>query len=94
VIKAELPAIPKEEVKINVQNDVLTISGERKYEKEEHGKKHHRIERAYGNFMRSFTIPEDADPERVSADFKEGVLQVHLPKTLHAKPKSIEVKVT
>ena len=94
VIKAELPEIPKEEVKINVQNDVLTISGERKYEKEEHGKKHHRIERAYGSFLRSFTIPEDADPEQVSADFKDGLLRVHLPKNSRSKPKSIEVKVT
>jgi HSP20 family protein len=81
-------------VKIHVQNDVLTISGERKYEKEEHEKKHHRIERAYGSFLRSFTIPEDADPEQVSADFKDGLLRVHLPKTSRSKPKSIEVKVT
>ena len=94
VIKAELPEIPKEEVKIHVQNDVLTISGERKYEKEEQDKKHHRIERAYGSFLRSFTIPEDADPEQVSADFKDGLLRVHLPKNSRSKPKSIEVKVT
>ncbi len=94
VIKAELPEIKKEDVKINVQNDVLTISGERKYEKEEKDKKHHRIERAYGSFVRSFTIPDDADAEQVSAEFKEGLLRVHLLKTERAKPKSIEVKVS
>jgi HSP20 family protein len=93
LIKAELPDIKKEEVKISVQNDVLSISGERKYEKEEKDKKFHRIERAYGSFLRSFTIPEDADPEKVSAEFENGLLRVHIPKTERAKPKSIEVKV-
>ena len=94
LIKAELPDIKKEEVKINVQNDVLSISGERKYEKEEKDKKFHRIERAYGSFLRSFTIPEDADPEKVSAEFENGLLRVHIPKTERSKPKSIEVKVS
>ena len=94
VIKAELPEVKKDEIKIGVQNDVLVISGERKYEKEEKDKKYHRIERAYGSFSRSFTIPEDADPEKVSAEFKEGVLQIHLPKSDRAKPKSIAVKVS
>jgi HSP20 family protein len=94
LIKAEIPGVKKEEIKIGVQNDVLVISGERKYEKEEKDKKYHRIERAYGSFSRSFTIPEDADPEKVSAEFKEGVLQVRLPKSDRAKPKSIAVKVS
>ena len=94
VVKAELPDMKKEEVKITVQNDVLSISGERKYEKEEKDKKHHRIERAYGSFLRSFTIPEDADPEEVSAEFTDGLLRVHLPKTARSKSKSIEVKVS
>ena len=93
LIKAELPDIKKEEVKISVQNDVLSISGERKYEKEEKDKKFHRIERAYGSSLRSFAIPEDADPEKVSAEFENGLLRVHIPKTERAKPKSIEVKV-
>ena len=74
LIKAEIPEVNKEDVKINVQNDVLTISGERKFEKEETDKKHHRIERAYGSFLRSFTIPDDADPEHVAADFKDGLV--------------------
>ena len=94
LVKAELPEVKKDEIKISVQNDVLVISGERKYEKEEKDKKYHRVERAYGSFSRSFTIPEDADPEKVSAEFKEGVLHVHLPKSDRAKPKSIAVKVS
>ena len=94
VIKADLPDVKKEDVKLTVQNDVMSISGERKYEKEDKGKKYHRVERAYGNFMRSFTVPEDADGSKVSAEYKDGVLNVHLPKSEKAKPKSIEVKVS
>jgi HSP20 family protein len=93
VIKAELPEMKKEEIKISVQDDVLCLSGERKYEKEEKGKKYHRVERAYGCFERSFTLPEDADGARVNAEYKDGVLTVHLPKSVKAKPKAIEVKV-
>jgi HSP20 family protein len=93
LIKAELPEMKKEDVKLRVENDVLTISGERKLEKEVTGKRHHRIERSYGSFMRSFSLPEDADGSKVSADYKDGVLKVHLPKSEKAKPKAIEVKV-
>jgi HSP20 family protein len=93
VIKAELPEVKKEDVKLTVHDDVLSISGERKYEKEEKGKKYHRVERAYGSFTRSFTLPEDADASKVAADYKDGVLKVHLPKSEKAKPKSIEVKI-
>ncbi len=93
LIKAELPEVKKEDIKVSVQDDVLSISGERQYEKEEKGKKYHRVERAYGSFMRSFTLPDDADGSKVSAEFKDGVLKVHLPKSEKAKPKSIEVKV-
>ena len=92
-IKAELPEVKKDEVKVSVQNDVLSITGERKYEKEEKNKKVHRIERAYGSFARTFTVPEDADAEQVSAEFRDGILQIHLPKTEKSKPKSIDVKV-
>src|SRR5574342_1133805 len=90
-VKAEIPEMKKEDIKINVHDDVLSISGERKYEKEEKGKKYHRVERAYGSFMRSFTLPEDADGSKVSAEYKEGVLMVHLPKSEKAKPKAIEI---
>lgn len=93
LIKAELPDMKKEDVKLTVENDVLTISGERKYAKEEKGEKHHRIERAYGSFLRSFSLPEDADGSKVSADYKDGMLKVHLPKSERAKQKAIEVKV-
>jgi len=94
VVKAELPEIKNEDVKLTVQDNVLCISGERKYEKEEKGKKYHRMERAYGSFMRSFTLPEDADGSRVAAEYKDGILRVHVPKSEKAKPKSIEVKVS
>jgi len=94
VIKAEVPEMKKEEIKINVHDDVLSISGERKYEKEEKDKKYHRVERAYGSFMRSFTLPEDADGSKVNAEYKDGVLKVHLPKSEKAKPKAIEVKIS
>ncbi len=93
-IKAELPDVKKDDVKISVQNDALSITGERKYEKEEKNKKYHRVERAYGSFSRSFTVPEDADAERVSAEFKDGLLKVHLPKSEKVKPKTVEVKVS
>lgn len=93
LIKVELPEIKKEDVKITVQDDVLTISGVRTFEKEDKGKKYHRVERAYGSFARSFTVPDDADAAKVSADFKDGVLKVRLGKAEQAKPKSIEVKI-
>ena len=93
LIKAELPEVKKEDVKVSVQDDVISISGERKSEKEEKDKKYHRVERAYGSFYRSFTLPEDADGGKVAAEFKDGMLKVRLPKSENAKPKSIEVKV-
>lgn len=93
LIKAELPEVKKEDVKVTVENGVLTITGERKFEKEEKGKKYHRIERAYGSFARSFTLPDDADADKVNAEFKDGLLKVHLAKSEAAKPKQIEVKV-
>ena len=93
LIKAEVPEVKKEDVKVSVQDDVLTIAGERKFEKEEKDKKYHRVERAYGSFHRSFTLPDDADAQKVVAEFKDGLLKVRLPKTEQAKSKSIEVKV-
>lgn len=94
VIKAELPDVKKEDIKLTVADNVMTISGERKYEKEEKGKKFHRVERAYGSFMRSFTLPDAADGSKVNAEYKDGVLNVRLPKSEKAKPKSIEVKIS
>jgi len=93
LIKAEIPEMKKEDVKITVQDDVLSISGERKSEKEEKGKKYHRVERSYGSFLRSFTLPDDADGTKITAEYKDGVLRLHLPKSEQATPKAIEVKV-
>jgi HSP20 family protein len=93
LIKAELSEVKKEDVKVSVQDGVLTISGERKSEKEEKSKKFHRVEWAYGSFERSFTLPEDADADKVAGDFKDGVLKVHVPKSEKAKSKKIDVKV-
>ena len=93
VIKAELPEMKKEEIKVSVEDDILCISGERKREKKEKDKKYHRAERNYGCFERSFTLPDDADGTKVDAEYKDGILKVHLPKSEKAKPKAIEVKV-
>lgn len=94
LLKVELPEVSKDDVKVTVEGNTLTISGERKAEKEEKNRKYHRVERFYGRFVRSFTIPEDADPDNVRAEFKDGVLKVHLPKSEKARPKQIEVKVS
>ena len=93
LIKAQLPEVKKDDMKVSVQDGILTIAGERKSEKEEKNKKFHRVEWAYGSFSRSFTLPEDADADKVAGDFKDGVLKVHVPKSEKAKPKKIEVKV-
>ena len=94
LLKADLPDVKKEDVKVTVESGVLTITGERKFEKEEKNKKYHRIERSYGNFLRSFTLPDAADGTKVNAEFKDGVLKVHLPKSEKSKPKAVEVKVS
>jgi HSP20 family protein len=92
-IKAELPDVKKEDVKVSVDNGVIRIEGERKQDKEEKGKKYHRIERSYGSFLRTFTLPDNVDESKVQAEFKDGVLNVRLRKAEKAKPKAIEVKV-
>jgi len=92
-IKAEIPEVNKEDVKVTVHNGVLTIRGERKQETEEKGKKFHRVERCYGSFTRSFTLPDNVDETKISASFKDGVLNIQIQKIEQAKPKSIEVKV-
>lgn len=93
LVKVELPEVKKEDVKVTVENGALRISGERKAEKEEKTKKYHRIESSYGSFLRAFTLPDTADGTKVNAEYKDGVLKVHLPKTAEAKPKAVEVKV-
>ncbi len=94
LIKAEIPGVKKEDVKVTIQDGVLTIQGERKMEKEEKDKKYHRIERSYGSFTRSFRLPDDADESAVKAEFKDGLLNVTLTKSAKAKPKSVNVSVS
>jgi HSP20 family protein len=93
LIKAELPEVKKEDVKVTVENGVLTLQGERRQEKEEKGRKFHRVERSYGSFVRSFSLPESVDEGAVKAEYKDGVLNLHLPKSERVKPKAIDVKV-
>ena len=94
LVKVELPEVQKEDVKVTVENGTLVISGERKAEKEQKGRRFHRVERYYGRFERSFSIPDDAEAAEVRAEFKDGVLRVHLAKSEKARPKQIEVKVS
>jgi HSP20 family protein len=93
VLKADLPEMKKDDVRVTVEDRILSVSGERKGEKEDQKKKFHRIERCYGTFRRSFTLPEDADSTKVTAEFRDGVLKVHLPTTARPRSKAIDVKV-
>lgn len=93
IVKADLPDVPLEDIDVRVENGTLSLKGERKFEKELADKGYHRIERSYGSFMRTFTVPSSVDTERVSADYKNGVLTVTLPKKEAAKPKQVKVAV-
>ncbi len=93
VIKAELPDVKKEDVKITLEDGVLTLTGERRQEKEEKSTKYHRVERSYGSFVRSFSLPDLIDETKVKAEYRDGMLNLHLPKSEKAKPRAIEVKV-
>ena len=93
LVKAELPEMKKEDVKVEVLDGVLTIEGERAQEKEEKGKKFHKVERSYGKFVRQFALPAEVEAAKVEAEYKDGVLNVHLPKTAVAKPTTVTVKV-
>lgn len=85
VIKAELPGMKKEDVKVSLENDVLTIRGEHKFEEETKRENYHRLERNYGEFLRSFTLPNFVEPEKIDAQFKDGLLTLVLPKREEAK---------
>jgi HSP20 family protein len=93
LIKAELPEVGKEDVKVTVNENVVTISGERRKEAEHDDEKVHRIESFYGSFSRSFRLPEDADVEAIQAESKNGVLKVRVPKKPAPRAKTIEVQV-
>ena len=91
VVKADLPDVKVEDITVHVENQTLTIKGERKFEKDENSRGYHRIERSYGNFVRSFAVPSTVDTESVQADYKNGVLTVKLAKKAAAKPRQIKV---
>jgi HSP20 family protein len=93
LLKADLPEMKKEDVKVTVDHGILSVSGERKTKKEDKKKKFHRIERSYGNFRRSFTLPEDTDSTKVTAEFRDGVLKVHVPTTAIERSKATQVKI-
>jgi HSP20 family protein len=93
VLKAELPGVDPKDVDVRVENNVLTLRGERKLESEVKREDYHRVERAYGKFTRSFTLPSVVDTEKIKADYKDGVLQVSLPQRDEAKPKQISIAV-
>lgn len=93
VIKAEIPEVKKEDVKITIDGGTVTISGERRQETEQKDTKYHRVERYYGSFSRSFSLPGNVDEQAARAEFKEGVLSLSIPKAAEAKPKVLEVKV-
>ena len=93
LVLAELPGIARDQVKIRVEDGRLVFAGRRVFEQSQHGRKHHRVERAYGAFRRSFLLPEDTDVEKIHADFKDGLLRIHLPKRESALPRRIEVKL-
>ena len=93
LIRAELPGLSKKNVKVVVEDGVLTLSGERDLERKVEGKTFHHIERSHGTFTRSFTLPENADAESVSANYKDGLLEIRVAKCEEALPKSIEVRV-
>jgi HSP20 family protein len=88
----ELPGMTKEQIDITVENNVLTIAGERKFEKETKGEEYHRLERSYGNFSRSFTLPTGVRTDKVDANFESGVLHIALPKQEGAKPRKIAIR--
>ncbi len=93
ILKLEVPGIDQKDVDIQLENNTLTISGERKFEKEEKEENFHRIERRYGSFARSFVLPNSVDPENITAEYVDGVLRVNLAKRAEAKPKQIKVNI-
>ena len=93
VVKAELPGVDPKDVDVRVENNLLTLRGERKFDTEVQRDSYHRVERSYGSFSRSFTLPNVVDTEKIKADYKEGMLKLVLPKKEEAKPKQISINV-
>jgi len=92
VVDVELPGLKKEDIEVHLENGVLTIRGERRFEKDTQKENYHRIERAYGKFSRSFSLPTRVNPEGISAQYRDGVLQVIVPKAEESKPKKIAIQ--
>jgi HSP20 family protein len=92
-LKIEVPGIDEKDIDVRIENNVLTVHGERKFEKEEKEENYRRVERQYGSFTRSFTLPNTVDAEKVSANYDKGILKVTLVKKAEAKPKQIKVNV-
>jgi HSP20 family protein len=92
VLEAELPGMQREDFDLSVENNVITLRGERQFEKKENTDNYHRVERAYGSFLRSFTLPNTVSSEGATADYRNGVLRVTLPKRAETKARRIEVK--
>src|SRR5437763_16356075 len=93
VLQADLPDVKLEDIEVRVENETLTLKGERKFQKDDSVKGYHRIERSYGSFTRSFSVPATVDAEKVGAEFKNGVLTVTLPKKEAAKPRQVKIEV-
>jgi HSP20 family protein len=94
VLKAELPGIDPKDVEVRVEDNTLYLKGERNYEKEVNEQNYHRVERSYGSFARSFTLPNSINAEKVKAEYKDGLLTLTMPKREEAKPKTIKIDVT
>lgn len=94
IVNAEVPGMKKDDIKIIIQDNVLTLKGEKQKEKEEKDKSYHRVERSYGSFERSFSLPVSIQVDKIKANYKEGVLTIHLPKAEEAKPKEVTVQVS
>ena len=94
VLKAELPGINPDDVEIRVEDNTLYLKGERKFEKEVKEQNYHRVERSYGTFTRTFSLPNSVDADKVAANYKDGVLTLTMPKKEEAKPKTIKINVS
>ena len=94
VIKADLPDVDMKDIQVEIENGTLSLKGERKFESEEKNHGYHRIERSYGSFARHFSLPDTVEPDKVKAEYKNGVLNVTLPKKELAKPRSVRVNVS
>ena len=94
LVNAEIPGVKKEDVRVTIEDGMLTLQGERKMEKESKSNKFHRVERCYGSFMRSFLVPDDADEGKIKAEFKDGMLNITLAKSEKAKPRQVNVSVS